>query len=87
MKIKSIVHFTALFALLFPAALSAPLLFSQEGTQKGISDDIKNAMISLVKVAEKEDRFIIGENVQSVTAARRVKPFYINKYETTYSLW
>ena len=85
----------ALFAVFFPAvfsgahfaACSASLVFAQEGGQKGISDDIKNTMISLVKMAEKGDRFIIGENVQSVTAERRVKPFYINKYETTYSLW
>lgn len=31
--------------------------------------------------------FTIGEDTQSYTAERSLKPFSINKYETTYSLW
>ena len=31
--------------------------------------------------------FIIGEDTQAYTAARTLKPFSINKFETTYSLW
>lgn len=29
----------------------------------------------------------MGQNVQSTTVQREIKPFLINKYETTYSLW
>ena len=31
--------------------------------------------------------FIIGEDTQAYTAARTLKPFSINKFETTYALW
>ncbi|WP_428769001.1 formylglycine-generating enzyme family protein [Treponema sp. HNW] len=56
-------------------------------TGAGVPEYIKNEMIAFVKPAEKEDEFVIGEGVQSVTAVRKVYPFFINKYETTYALW
>lgn len=69
--------------LLVPFAVTA---------QSGIPDlsvpeHLKNEMIGFVKLAEKEDSFVIGESVESVTAERTVDPFFINKYETTYALW
>jgi len=69
--------------LLVPFAVTA---------QSGIPDlsvpeYLKNEMIGFVKLAEKEDSFVIGESIESVTAERTVDPFFINKYETTYALW
>ncbi len=37
--------------------------------------------------AVKYDTYIIGNNSQSFTAKRWIKPFYMNKYETSYNLW
>lgn len=56
-------------------------------TAAGVPAHLKNEMIGFVKLAEKEDSFVIGEGVESVTAERTVGPFFINKYETTYALW
>jgi len=33
------------------------------------------------------DVYVIGDNTQSYTAKRWIKPFRINRYETTYRLW
>lgn len=33
------------------------------------------------------DVFTIGDNTQSYTASRRITPFHMNRYETTYQLW
>ena len=33
------------------------------------------------------DAFVIGEDNQAFTARRKIAPFYINRYETTYELW
>lgn len=42
--------------------------------------------ISLVTFRSNLD-FTIGEDTQTYTAERQLKPFSINKYETSYSLW
>lgn len=41
----------------------------------------------MVLLAKDGAEFIIGEGVQAVTAKRSLNSYYINKYETTYSLW
>lgn len=40
-----------------------------------------------VLVTEKEAEFIIGEGLFLDVAKRKIRPFYMNKYETTYKLW
>ena len=42
--------------------------------------------ISLISF-KNNSSFIIGEGVQAFTSRRNIKPFAMNKYETTYSLW
>lgn len=41
----------------------------------------------MVLLAQNGDSFIIGQGVESITATRKVSAFFINRYETTYSLW
>lgn len=43
--------------------------------------------LEMVSLNPKGESYVIGENVQSFAAKRTVKPFKINKFETTYSLW
>ena len=48
--------------------------------------------INLIRLGPKDpavsfEVYTIGENVQSFTAERHIKPFYMNAYETTYNLW
>ena len=52
-----------------------------EGNLSNFKDD------DMVLLAKDGAEFIIGEGVQAVTAKRSLNSYYINKYETTYSLW
>ncbi|MCR5288470.1 MAG: formylglycine-generating enzyme family protein [Treponema sp.] len=59
------------------------------------ADDVKSADykdIDMVALGPQNntipyDTFVIGDGSQSYTAERWVRPFYLNKYETTYGLW
>ena len=72
-------------ACLFVASGSA--IFSQSAdsavlTSSSFSD------IDLVKLATPfGDSFTIGEDTQTETGVRFIKPFKINRYETSYNLW
>lgn len=72
--------FTKIFALIFFASAQ---IFAQESSEDSFND------IDFVQFgsSRKKVEYIIGENSQSVTAKRRVFPFKINRYETTYNLW
>lgn len=43
--------------------------------------------LELVRIASTNSEFIIGEKSQTISAKRTVRPYSINRYETTYSLW
>ncbi|OJF76751.1 MAG: hypothetical protein BKP49_05350 [Treponema sp. CETP13] len=45
--------------------------------------------ISLIKIEHlsNDAKFIIGENVQSITDEREIQPFYMNAFETSYIVW
>lgn len=43
--------------------------------------------VDFVSVAEKTDYFVIGEKSQTVSGTRKINPFKINRYETSYILW
>ena len=70
--------------IIFPiiAFLSSFLLTAQ--TSKSV---FKDSDLILVEQNNTEQKFIIGENIQSFTAERTIDSFRINKYETTYNLW
>ena len=71
---------TKIFALIFFAAAQ---IFAQESSEDSFND------IDFVQFgsSRKKTEYVIGENSQSVTAKRRIFPFKINRYETTYNLW
>lgn len=43
--------------------------------------------IAMVTITDKDDSFVIGESTQSSVAQVQVKPFEMNKFETSYQLW
>lgn len=68
-------------AALLSVFCGAAVLFAQE------TDNGRNFKhISMVSFGT-ENTFVLGQDVQSVTVKRSVKPFSINRYETTYGLW
>lgn len=66
-----------------PAKKSAPKE-TFDSAEKKVSDFRDDDMILLAKDGAE---FIIGEGVQSFASKRILNSYYINKYETTYSLW
>ena len=52
----------------------------------GLSAESKFSHISFVTF-KSNLTYIIGEDCQTLTAERKLKPFSINRYETTYGLW
>ncbi len=56
--------------------------------QKMLSQNLEvKETIEFISLARGSDEYIIGEGVQSVSAKRTVDHFYMNAFETTYSLW
>ena len=51
------------------------------------AQDSKNVFNELDMAALPGGTYIIGENVQTYTAKRTVSAFFMNKYETPYTLW
>ncbi len=43
--------------------------------------------VEMVKITDKPDKYLIGQGSQAYTENRFIKPFEINRYETTYELW
>lgn len=76
-------------------------VFAYEDSAKSISPiweqnpviQIKLADVDFVRIGPdtskgiQYDVYVIGENTQSYTAKRWIRPFRINRYETTYRLW
>lgn len=56
------------------------------GTQVTVID-VPLISTEFVELGKKNPVFSIGEGVSSVTAKRKIFPYKINKFETTYSLW
>ncbi len=66
-------------SMLYFLMLSA-CVFSQEKEELPIS-------LLSISTSAAYDTFIIGENAQSLSAKRYIKPFAINRFETSYRLW
>lgn len=93
MKNKSILMMlTFLFSIVFSAAYESTAVFGSAKTsheipfQQPLDIDFVLLGPDITKDIE-YDVYIIGENTQSYTARRWIRPFRINRYETSYRIW
>ena len=58
---------------------------AQKKTPKAVSKRYPD--LEMVEILSTNTEFTIGEKSQTVSAKRTVRPYSINRYETTYRLW
>lgn len=79
-----------IFVSIFIAFFAFPPLFALQIWEKITPKQDKEVNFEAfdeVKVCEKEEEFVVGEDLFLEAQKRKIFPFYMNKYETTYELW